>query len=329
MKNKFSKGGIYEMNFNSIIYSSYIAQSCILAKIDVEASGSFTEIDNILRNYISQIGAVKYNTVIGISNIVILLICFAIRFKIYYDSADLDKDNKELCKRYRHYIFNHICICFVFAFIISFLGIIIINSSINIVWNFLVAPLLGFLVSIIFENEVLTKFEEKYTILDNPLHENKDSEGGDDDKKEKQSATIGNDTNNINININNGTDNDIDTDEKFVLKSDDTLSDEEKIEATFNRLIDCQKEQSVLLEKHTVELENQSQTLNDLQALMKNMIRFELEDMIYSCLNKGYATPAEDKRIRIKYKDYRANKGNGDIEELYEKRYIKLKMHEE
>ena len=138
------------MNFNSIIYSSYIASSCILAKIDVETSGSFTEIDNILRNYISQIGAVKYNTVIGISNIVILLICFAIRFKIYYDSADLDKDNKELCKRYRHYIFNHICICFVFAFIISFLGIIIINSSINIVWNFLVAPLLGFLVSIIF-----------------------------------------------------------------------------------------------------------------------------------------------------------------------------------
>ena len=317
------------MNFNSIIYSSYIASSCILAKIDVETSGSFTEIDNILRNYISQIGAVKYNTVIGISNIVILLICFAIRFKIYYDSADLDKDNKELCKRYRHYIFNHICICFVFAFIISFLGIIIVNSSINIVWNFLVAPLLGFLVSIIFENEVLTKFEEKYTILDNPLHENKDSEGGDDDKKEKQSATIGNDTNNINININNGTDNDIDTDEKFVLKSDDTLSDEEKIEATFNRLIDCQKEQSVLLEKHTVELENQSRTLNDLQALMKNMIRFELEDMIYSCLNKGYATPAEDKRIRIKYKDYRANKGNGDIEELYEKRYIKLKIHEE
>ena len=317
------------MNFNSIIYSSYIAQSCILAKIDVETSGSFTEIDNILRNYISQIGAVKYNTVIGISNIVVLLICFAIRFKIYYDSADLDKDNKELCKRYRHYIFNHICICFVFAFIISFLGIIIVNSSINIVWNFLVAPLLGFLVSIIFENEVLTKFEEKYTILDNPLHENKDSEGGYDNKKEKQSATIGNDTNNINININNGTDNDIDTDEKFVLKSDDTLSDEEKIEATFNRLIDCQKEQSVLLEKHTVELENQSQTLNDLQALMKNMIRFELEDMIYSCLNKGYATPAEDKRIRIKYKDYRANKGNGDIEELYEKRYIKLKIHEE
>ena len=113
------------------------------------------------------------------------------------------------------------------------------------------------------------------------------------------------------------------------MKSDDTLSDEEKVEATFNRLIDCQKEQSAILEKHAVELENQSQTLNNLQALMKNMIRFELEDMIYSCLNKGYATPAEDKRIRIKYKDYRANKGNGDIEELYEKRYIKLKIHEE
>ena len=318
------------MNFNSIIYSSYIAQSCILAKIDVETSGSFTEIDNILRNYISQIGAVKYNTVIGISNIVVLLICFAIRFKIYYDSADLDKDNKELCKRYRHYIFNHICICFIFAFIISFLGIIIVNSSINIVWNFLVAPLLGFLTSIMFENEVLTKFEEKYTILCNPLHEKKNSEDKEDDKKEKQSV-IGNDTNNINININNGTDNNDDdnTDEKFVLKSDDTLSDEEKVEATFNRLIDCQKEQSAILEKHAVELENQSQTLNNLQALMKNMIRFELEDMIYSCLNKGYATPAEDKRIRIKYKDYRANKGNGDIEELYEKRYIKLKIHEE
>lgn len=316
------------MNFSSIVYSSYIASSCILAKIDVETSGSFTEIDNIFRNYISQIGAVKYNTAIGISNIVILLICFVIRFKIYYDSADLDKDNNELCKRYLHYIFNHVAICFIFAFIISFLGIIIVNSNINIIWNFLVAPLLGFLASIIFENEVLTKFEEKYTALANPLHEKKDSED-EDDKKEKQSI-IGNDTNNINININNGTDNDDDdTDGKFVLKSDDTLTDEEKVEATINRLIDSQKEQSVLLEKHTVELENQSQTLNDLQALMKNMIRFELEDMIYSCLNKGYATPAEDRRIRVKYKDYRANKGNGDIEELYEKRYIKLKIHEE
>lgn len=320
------------MNFSSIVYSSYIASSYILANVDVSASGSFSEIDDIFKKYMFQIGATEYNISIAVSNIIVLLVCFAIRFKIYYNSADLDKNDKELSKRYIHYVFNHIAICFIFAFIISFLGIIIVNSNINIVWNFIVAPLLGFLSSTVFENEALNKFEEKYTILSNPLNNKKDSDDNEedkDDKKEKQSF-IGNDTNNININITNGTDNnDDDTDDKFVLKSDDTLTDEEKVEATFNRLIDCQKEQSVLLEKHTVELENQSQTLNDLQALMKNMIRFELEDMIYSCLNKGYATPAEDKRIRVKYKDYRANKGNGDIEELYEKRYIKLKIHEE
>ena len=51
--------------------------------------------------------------------------------------------------------------------------------------------------------------------------------------------------------------------------------------------------------------------------------------MIYAALDKGYVTPAQDKRIRVKYKDYRANKGNGEIQELYEKRYLRLHIHED
>lgn len=300
--------------------------SCNVAVVDIQTSGSFTEIDNIFYKYMNQIGNVKYNTIIGITNFIILFIIFAIRFNVYYNSAEIDKTNTELCKRYKHYIFNHIAICFIFAFIVCFLGIIIVNSNINILWNFIVAPLLGFLLSIIFENEVLTKFEEKCA-LSNPLNKKHDSDKNED----KKENLIGNDTNNININITNGTDVDSNnsTNDKFVLKSDETLSDEEKVEVTINRLIDCQKTQSDILDSHTIELEKQSQTLDSLQELMKNMIRFEIEDMIYDCLNKGYATPAEDKRIRVKYKDYRANKGNGDIEELYEKRYIKLKIHDD
>jgi hypothetical protein len=308
-------------------FTSAFLLSSQLAVVDIQTSGSFTEADNIFYKYMMQIGSTKYNAIIGITNFIILFIIFAIRYKVYYESAGIDKSNIDLCKRYKHYVFNHISICFIFAFIICFLGIIIVNSNINIVWNFIVAPLLGFLLSIIFENEVLTKFEEKYSSLSNPLHEKHDS----DKKEDKKENLISNDTNNINININNGTDVDStnSTDDKFVLKSDETLSDQEKVEVTINRLIDSQKSQSEILEKHTLELENQSQTLDNLQALMKNMIRFEIEDMIYECLNKGYATPAEDKKIRVKYKDYRANKGNGDIEELYEKRYIKLKIHDD
>ena len=210
-------------------------------------------------------------------------------------------------------------LCYIFAFLVCYILIKLANSDdIVIIWNIIVAPLIGFLASIWFDTEFLLKHESKYKLLRNPLNESDDNDKSETKKPIDQH-------NEINININNG---EASTDDKFVLQEDGTLSDSKKIEATINRIIDVQKEQSVILERHTKELKDQNTMLKNMQSLMKNNIKFELEDMIYTALARGYVTPAEDKKIRVKYRDYRNNNGNGDLKDLYESRYLDLEVRE-
>lgn len=292
---------------------------------------SITEIDHIAERYFDQIGSSQYNISILISNLFILAIVFFIQYKIYFAVVDINEHNQKLIKKYKAYAFRHVSLDYIFANLINFLCIISVHSNINMIWNFLIAPFIGFIASIWFDNDILSKFEFKYDSLKNPILKSKSS----DNKSKKSSENH----ESINININNGSasieNEDDKKEEKFILKDEDA-SDKERIEHTFNKIIQQQKrvageqkKQSELLEKHGEELLNQSQILNAVQTLMKNMIRFELEDMIYAALDKGYVTPAQDKRIRVKYKDYRANKGNGEIQELYEKRYLRLHIHED
>lgn len=302
------------INFGGVILSS------------ISLDGGITDVSSIVMELLSYISTNKYHTVIFISNCVFLLICFIFRFITYCKVADIDKsteEGKKLSSRYNSYIFSHISISAIFSFIVCCTLVMLVNSYANIIWNLVTAPLIGFISSIWFDNHVLANYEDKYKILKNPLNE---SDKKSDDKKKDKSES-GN-QNNINININSGEADKNKNEEKFVLEEDKNLSDDQKIEVTINRIIDVQKEQSIILERHSKELNEQNQMLKCMQSLMKNNIKFELEDLIYECLNKGYATPAEDKRIRVKYADYRANKGNGDIKELYETRYLELPIHD-
>ena len=295
------------------------------------STASISEIDHIAEKYFEQIGSTEYNISILISNLFILAIVFWVQYKIYFTVADINERDKKLIKKYKAYVFRHVSLDYIFANLVNFLCIISVHSNINMIWNFLIAPFIGFITSIWFDNDILSKFEFKYDSLKNPVLKSKFSNNSNKSSENHEA---------INININNGTASieDKQNDKKedvFVLKGND-VSDKEKIEHTFNKIIQRQKKSaeeqknlSEILEKHGKELNNQSQILNAVQVLMKNMIRFELEDMIYAALDKGYVTPAQDKRIRVKYKDYRANKGNGEIQELYEKRYLRLHIHED
>ena len=304
---------------NSTFLNS-VATTMTLAAANID--GNITDLNSILMDFLGHISVVKYNLIILCSNVLFLLICFLIRYFSYFKIADIDRSNEDgikLYKRYRSYVFIHIFVSALFAFIVCSTLVMLVNSNVNMIWNFLIAPLIGFMISIWFDSEILAKYEDKYKIFKNPLNES---------DKESSKKDDHNDTHNeINININNGTD-DAGTDDKFVLEGDQSLTDAKKIEATINRIIDVQKEQSVILEKHTQELKDQNIMLKSMQTLLKNNIKFELEDMIYEVLDRGYATPAEDKRIRVKYNDYRNNKGNSDLQELYESRYLELDVHE-
>ena len=295
------------------------------------STASISEIDHIAEKYFEQIGSTEYNVSILISNLIVLAIVFLIQYEIYFAVADINEHDQKLIKKYRAYVFRHVSLDYIFANLINFLCIISVHSNINMIWNFLIAPFIGFITSIWFDNDILSKFEFKYDSLKNPVLKSKITDNSNKSSENHEA---------INININNGTASIEDKqndkkEESFVLKGDD-ISDKEKIEHTFNKIIQRQKNSaeeqknlSEILEKQGKELNSQSQILNAVQILMKNMIRFELEDMIYAALDKGYVTPAQDKRIRVKYKDYRANKGNGEIQELYEKRYLRLHIHED
>lgn len=301
------------------------ANSMVTMAANVDIDGTVGEVEQLINHFFTRIGSAQYNSVHLLFNLIFLFVCFIIRYNSYFKIVNISTNNdedKKLYSRYRAYVLSHVLLSAIFAYIVCYILIKIVNSAeIVAIWNTIVSPLIGFLSSIWFDNEVLCKYENQYKLLRNPL--TKDSE-----KKENKPSNDGENHNEINITINNGDDQPKGTDDKFVLEGDESLSDSEKIEATINRIIEVQKEQSLILEKHTQELQDQNTILKNMQTLMKNNIKFELEDMIYAVLDRGYVTPAEDKKIRVKYSDYRSNEGNGDLKELYESRYLDLDVHE-
>ena len=82
------------------------------------------------------------------------------------------------------------------------------------------------------------------------------------------------------------------------------------------------------LNKNSDEMQKQSEILEALRQERIEEKGLELEELIYSCLNKGSVTPEEDKLIRRKYHIYHeVLGGNHGIQELYEERYMNLKVH--
>lgn len=304
----------------STIYTIAAANLITILAADVKIDGTIVEAEHFIDYFFYHMNSCQYNGIHLLLNIIFLLICFILRYKSYFKITNIDSttdDGKKIYNRYRNYVLKHCIISFIFAYIICYLLVKMANSEeIVIIWNIIISPLISFLSSIWFDNEFLIKWEEKYKFLRNPLS-NLDNE--DNYKSANDHHTE------VHVTVNNG---DNGTDDKFVLDSDKELSDEKKIEATINRIIEVQKEQSIILERHTTELKDQNLILKNMQTLMKNNIKFELEDMIYEVLDRGYVTPAEDKKIRVKYNDYKANNGNGELEDLYKSRYLELDVHD-
>lgn len=79
---------------------------------------------------------------------------------------------------------------------------------------------------------------------------------------------------------------------------------------------------------------HQGEEINELKGMifnireaMMNDKKVLLKDLIYNALDKGFATPEEDERITIEYNSYTSLGGNGVIRDLYENKYLRLKIH--
>ncbi|MDO4189345.1 MAG: hypothetical protein Q4D29_10190 [Lachnospiraceae bacterium] len=94
----------------------------------------------------------------------------------------------------------------------------------------------------------------------------------------------------------------------------------ETTEAMIKSLIDVQQAQGEQISELT-------KLVINIREAMMNDKKVILKDMMYSALDKGYATPDEDERISIEYNSYVGLGGNGQIKDLYENKYLKLHIH--
>lgn len=284
--------------------------------------------DNNILTFLSEysiiIGNTTYPPVLFVWVLLFLLILFSIRMIswIINNKKNIDK-NKILS-----FIIKQLP-CYLCAVIISFSLTCIFANNTNKILNGFICPAIGYLGSIIFDIKFLSQSLKNST----PNNENNKTK-----KDENKQA------NNIIVKINHKldeihTDNiDIKSIDDYTKKpaSEDYISDEDIssddcnkiIKDKINDLVNSRYVEVVEIKKIYEEMKNQTTMLSAICETLKDEKKFELEKMIYECLNQGYATPEQNKVITSNYHNYRSLGGNGDIQELYDKHYLKLPIHD-
>ena len=106
---------------------------------------------------------------------------------------------------------------------------------------------------------------------------------------------------------------------------------EKEMKGIMNIINDINDNQQIMAEEFKEvksDIGTMSVTLDTIRVTLMPDKKFKLKSLIYECLNAGFATPEQNDVITSEYRNYKALKGNGDIQELYEKHYIKLDVHD-
>ena len=244
---------------------------------------------------------------------IILILLFIIKGNIVFFTRKKESKEKGIYKEFIAYIFGNEGLSFLFSFLVSLFIVIVSGNNVdNDSLNFFISPLIGFLSSLWFENQM-----EKNNILKNPLNIVK-KDGGSSDQENP---------NPVSIIINNepGSMYDEPAPPHQITKEE---LEEKGVLYFVNQLNNNQMNLEKELNKNSDEMQKQSEILEALRQERIEEKGLELEELIYSCLNKGSVTPEEDKLIRRKYHIYHeVLGGNHGIQELYEERYMNLKVH--
>lgn len=290
------------------------------------------ELDAMINKYLAVFDSIYVEPRIFIFLVMIVSSIFIIRYFIISNTKASELiGNKSSIKMYHKICMWHCFIGAVVTIIIAYIIIKLTNANPeSLILNYVIAPGIGLMISISFDNRVLNQ---------NDMNNNKlfsmfgiirrRSKHTDDRVSAIQNSILENDTADTDkISVNETSSNSSNTiDDVKHITQDDTVSDEYNIiiKESINTLID---NQHIMRD----EMREQSSTINAVKESIANDKQLELEKMIYDALQQGYVTPKQDKEIRSKYHVYfEVLKGSDDldIEELYHERYLKLHVHDD
>ena len=250
------------------------------------------------------IGASKYSPALLLWIGFLLFIMYMIRLKFFLKIHSRTKSGKKYW-----ILILHQFTCYLVAFVSSVLCISLFANPKNTTLNYIVCPILGFIISLFFDTCIMSKIDEEYGM---DLRAQTDTSRHNSIKKEslEDYAQL--------VNSDFISEDDIESDDHNLIIKD-----------RINQLIKGQYVEAVEIKRVHSELTDISLVIDSLRETMKDDKKIKLEKQIYECLNKGFVTPEENKIITTNYQNYRLLKGNGEIEELYTKHYVKLPIHED
>lgn len=236
-----------------------------------------------------QIMPAIFFTMVGI-----LTVSFIIRY------AYLIKMNRVKFKTKKLRYLGHLLLELLLSIIVSYFIIELTHAKMeNYVVNWIIAPSIGFISSIYIHNKYIVPYEK---MGDLKVKEKKETATVSTKKTDDEALSSF-------LTIEKIHRNDLENDEYESIVRD-----------RINKLIINQ-------ERSTEALEKQTDILNILKECQLEEQRGRLKEMIYDCLSQGYVTPKQDEKIRHAYYVYhKVLGGNHEISELYNKRYLNLKV---
>lgn len=259
---------------------------------------------DLLDKYSITIGNASYPPILFIWVAFVLFIGFTIKTIVH---MNINKRNKR--KQNTWIYVSRQVLCYLFSIVVSFSLTCIFGNGKNILLHYIICPMIAYLAHIVFNNKILGPLE---LVKPNKQSKTDDSENSYDRDPKKLDDIIEKRINPDYIN-DDMTDSD---DFNYIIKD------------RINRLIEFNRAAVVEYNKITDELKTQTNILHAISGTMKDELKLKLEKMIYQCLNQGYATPEQNKNITTMYQNYVSLGGNGEIQELYEKHYLKLRVYD-
>lgn len=313
--------------------------------MQVLASGNVTEYFNIFEYYIDKFNKTNMTLSIFLQFTIVITIGFIIRgyLLVKFEKQKIseeDLENDRLLKNTYIYCAGHVAYEWVIGYIIAYFVVKLSGSNDKLyAVNMLLAPAIGFLLAMLFDNKIIMKLEDSNSVanMNKPKH-----------IEDKSTLSTPHNTSNENhsvvINVNNGTDGKdkvesiVDgKDSKSRTRIDKLDTNIENCDAAMaakviskvNDVIDRETYHDERILYIESQLNSVMNNINILKEIEMNDKKLELKSLIYKCLNNGFATPEENDEITVKYQSYISLGGNHEVEALYENHYLALSVHED
>lgn len=205
----------------------------------------------------------------------------------------------------------------VVAFSISVIITIVTDTMLNIPLSCFVFPMIGFIGSYLFDVKVMME------VPDTPCETHT--------KPKSQDKTSDKSGNTVIVNVGSNIEETANTNQHILDSSDTELIKESDIDLDdySEKVREAVNELRAIQIKHGEQIEEQSDILRAVRDTMMTDKKYQLKNMIYTALDNGYVTPDDNERIVAEYNNYRALRGNGEVQRLFEVQYSKLDVHED